>query len=130
MMNTTKTITLAIALSMAVSSTITHAAQNTDFKMLFKQALETSGVVRAELSGPVLKKIQNQINSDARIFVEIQAIRALPQEGCKRLKVLFSAPDAKLPTSAGTTVPLEGLGFQLNLCPDMNPPVSSASKEK
>lgn len=98
-------------------------AADTDFRVLFIQALEAkSGVVRAEMQGALLAKMQSEIHTDARIFVEVRAVQTLPQEGCKRLKVTFSAPDSRLPTKDGGTAPLDGVGFSFNICRDGNPP--------
>ena len=99
------------------------SAPATDFRTLFAAAIDAqNGVVESEVQGPLLKNIQRNIHTDARIFVEVRAIQVLPQPGCKRLKVTFSAPESRLPTKDGGTAPLDGVGFEVNICRDGNPP--------
>ncbi len=95
----------------------------TDFRVLFATAIDApNGVVKSEVQGPLLKKIQSEVHTDARVFVEVRAIQVLPQPGCKRLQVTFSSPDSRLPTRDGGSAPLSGVGFALNMCRDGNPP--------
>ena len=105
------------------AGTVEAAAPATDFRSLFTKVIDApGGVVKTELHGPLLQKVQSEVHTDARVFVEVRAIQVLPQPGCKRLKVIFSAPESRLPTKDGGTAPLDGVGFEVNMCRDGNPP--------
>lgn len=98
-------------------------APATNFRTLFSAAIDApDGLVKTEVHGPLLRKIQSDIHTNARIFVEVKVIQVLLQPGCKRLKVTFSAPESRLPTMDGGVAPLDGVGFDLNMCRDGNPP--------
>ena len=126
-----KVAKMAAVLAGSVSISVSAYSPATDFRTLFTMAIDApSGVVKSEVHGPLLNKIQSEVHTNARVFVEVRAIQVLPQPGCKRLKVTFSAPESRLPTKDGGTAPLDGVGFEVNMCRDGNPPgVISSRKE-
>lgn len=96
----------------------------TDFRALFAQAIDSKdGRIGAQLKGPLAERMKAELKTDANIFVGIAVVKALPQPGCARLAVQFIAPNAKLPTANGGVSPLKGVGFELNMCRDGNPPI-------
>lgn len=98
-------------------------AIETDFRGLFRQAIDAppGQVIHTELTGTVAARIQKQIGTNARVYADVRTVRVLPQAGCRRLAVEFSAPEARVPTKDGGHAPLQGVGFQLNICRDGSP---------
>lgn len=105
---------------------IADTIETTNFRALFAEAIDSpNGNARTEVRGALLEKMQSEIKTNARIFVDVKTIGTLKQPGCKRLQVLFSAPESRLPTKDGGVAPLKGVGFQLNMCRDGRPPMQA-----
>jgi len=114
-----------VALLLAGMASLTYAQQpmGTDFKKLFLQALNSpSGKSRTDVTGPMADSIRLQTNSpNARVVAEVDTLKALPQEGCKRLRLIITTPGMLFETPSGSNTPLR-IGVMLNICPDGQPP--------
>ena len=89
----------------------------TDFKVLLLKAMRSpNGSATETINGPVADMIRGQIQKpDARVVATVTTLRALPVEGCKRMKVELATPGTKINALDGTQRPLE-LSFQMNMC--------------
>ena len=98
-------------------------SEGTDFKSLMMEALSSpSGSSKADVYGPVADQIRSQINRpDARVVAYVTTVKALPQSGCKRLKLKMDTPGTLFMAKDGVSAPLE-FGVEMNLCPNGQPP--------
>jgi len=114
--------TLFVLLSVTTVCTAQQSG-GTDFKELFLEALNSpSGKAKSEVYGPVADQIRREINApNARIVAESEVIQNLPQDGCKRIQMLITAPGTTLPTKNGSAVPFR-IATILNMCANGHPP--------
>jgi len=114
-----------LPLVFAVTATLAYAQQpeGTDFKKLFLQALNSpSGKSRTDVTGPIADSIRLQTNSpNSRVVAEVNTVKDLPQNGCKRLRIVFTTPGMLYEMREGPKAPLK-VGALINMCPDGQPP--------
>lgn len=66
--------------------------------------------------------IRLQTNApNARVVAEVDTLTDLPQEGCKRLRLILTTPGMLFETPRGSNAPLR-IGVMLNICTDGQPP--------
>ena len=108
---------------MLIALSFNAQAEGTNMKQLFLDAMTSpTKTASAEINGPLAEMIRNRTHmTGARIMADVSVIKDLPQDGCKRLKMVLTMPGSKIPRKDGTSEPfhLENL---FNMCENGQPP--------
>jgi hypothetical protein len=106
----------------------TEAAANkvSDVRQLLVAAIDSStGTARGEFVGPFAEGVKKKFRSDAPILVTVSTEKRLSQEGCSRLKMVWSQDNVMLPDAKGPQRKSVEVG--LNYCRDGMPPRKEAT---
>ena len=94
-----------------------HAQAGIELADALMGALKSpAGTYSGLLQGRMADYLRNALHTHSPLFVDVTTVRALPEEGCKRLRARITGPAAQ--TSAGTErpgTPAE-MTVELNLC--------------
>jgi hypothetical protein len=84
------------------------------------------GSAEGEVSGPFRDQFRTAIkNPSARVFVNIKKLADLRQEGCKRLKMSYSASGTFLKSKADGSQHPFNFWIEINMCENDLPPTST-----
>jgi hypothetical protein len=93
----------------------------TDVRQLLVAAIDSStGTSRGEFVGPFAGGIKKKFRSDAPILVVVSTEKRFSQEGCSRLKMVWSQDNVVLPHSKEPQ--RKSIEVGLNYCRDGMPP--------
>lgn len=115
--------TVVTSLLLLISNTADAQAQGTSFREILLEALRSpKGTSSSYISGPVADQLRNQIGrSSATVLAEVSTVQALPQEGCKRLRMRITTPGTLLETTDHRQQMPE-MFMELNMCANGQPP--------
>jgi hypothetical protein len=93
----------------------------TDLRQLLVAAIDsTTGKARGEFVGPFADGLKKRFHSNAPVIVDVSTEKRFPQEGCSRLKMVWSQDGVVLPDSTGPQ--RKTVEFGINYCRDGMPP--------
>ena len=116
----------ALALEGRCSETQSAVNKVSDVRQLLVAAIDSStGTARGEFVGPFADGLKKKFQSGAPILVDVSTEKRFSQEGCSRLKMVWSQDKVVLPDSKGPQ--RKTVEFGLNYCRDGMPPRPEAT---
>lgn len=83
--------------------------------------LETGRPMRVQLTDELAAVLLKQLNASSPVFADVSQVKSYRQPGCKRLRVVFSAPEVRTKGPDGKTVSFTYTHEQ-DLCADGDAP--------
>ena len=82
-----------------------------------------TGTYSGLLQGRMADYLRNALHTNSPLFVDVSTVRALPEEGCKRLRARITAPAAQISAGMATPATPSQMNVEINLCANRRPPI-------